>query len=268
MYCDLIIEKGRLDISYFDEPIGPVDAIIPRIGASVTQRGGTVIQQFSLMGIYSSLTPQALMQSRDKLKSLQILAANHIDIPKSIFSADMESMRFLLDELGGVSLVIKLLVSTQGMGVILSEKKVNTLAICQAFQRLKKDFILQEFIREAKGTDIRILVVDGQVIAAMERKAMGKEFRSNLHLGGTSQAIEITSNERAIAIQSTQLLGLKIAGVDILRSHRGPLVMEVNASPGLEGIETTTGINVSESIIQLVERDLGRLKTAPQQLHP
>lgn len=254
MNCDLWIEKGKLSIFYFDEPILHTDFIIPRIGASVTNRGASVIQQFALMGVKSTLSQSALVQSRDKLRCLQILAANNIDVPKSIMSTDIESIRFLHDQLGSIRSVIKLLISTQGMGVLLSENKVSAIAIAETFQKLGKDFIIQEYIEESKGTDIRVLIVDDHIIAAMERRAGGEEFRSNLHLGGTSRPINLTKEEKVLALKSTKLMGLKIAGVDILRSHRGPLVIEVNASPGLEGIETTTGIDVAEAIIKMIER--------------
>ena len=258
--CDLWIEKDKLAVYYFDEPVIDTDFIIPRIGASVTTLGASVIQQFSLMGVLSTLSPQALMQSRDKLRCLQILAANDMAIPRSIMSTDIESIRYLINRLGSVRSVIKLMVSTQGMGVLLAENKTNALAIAEAFQRLKKDFIVQEYIEESKGTDIRVLVVDGKIIAAMERKAQGEEFRSNLHLGGTSRPIELSLEEQEIALKATQLMGLDIAGVDILRSNKGPLVIEVNASPGLEGIETTTGIDVAESIIKMVKRKYNERK--------
>ncbi len=259
-YCDLYITKNTYEVYYFDKKISNINAVIPRIGASVTHYGAAIIRQFELQKVYSVLSSNALMMSRDKLVTLQILAANGIDVPRTLLASHVQSLEFLYDRLGTTKAVLKLLVGTQGMGVLLAEDKTNLFSISEALIRVGKSFIVQEFIKESKGRDIRAFVVGDKVVASMERMAVEGEFRSNIHLGATSRPVQLTEEERRIALKCTQILGLKVAGVDILRSNRGPLVLEVNASPGLEGIETTTGIDVAGEIIAFIERDIKSLR--------
>ncbi len=258
-YCDLFITKNTNEIYYFDHRLTNVQAVIPRIGASVTNYGAAVIRQFELSNIYSVLSSAALMMSRDKLVTLQILSSQGIDVPKTLLASHVQSLDYLYEKLGTRKAVVKLLVGTQGMGVLLADDKNNVLSISEALIRVGKSFIVQEFIKESKGRDIRAFVVGDRVVASMERKAVEGEFRSNIHLGASSRKIDLTEEEAAIAVKCAGLLGLKVAGVDILRSRRGPLVLEVNASPGLEGIETTTGVDVAGEIISFIERDIQKV---------
>ena len=254
IYCDLVIERNRLKVIYFGEELDNVDVIIPRIGASATEYGAAVIRQFELSGVFSSLSSESLMKSRDKLKCLQILAAHGLKVPLSAVTNNTQSLTQLIDEVGGIPLVVKLLVSTQGLGVVLAENDITAVSVMEAFQRLKRRAMIQEFIEEAGGADLRVFIVDGEIVASMNRKAVDGDFRSNLHRGGTSTLVRLNGEEEAVARKAARVLGLDIAGVDLLRSNRGPLVLEVNASPGLEGIETTSGVDISEKIFHYIER--------------
>lgn len=256
MYCDLIVEKNNLSVSYFGQKLDNVHAIIPRIGASATEYGSAVIRQFEGQNCFTSLGSQALLDSRDKMRCLQILAANGINVPKTAMTNNLQSFDTLIDGIGQLPVVIKLLVSTQGLGVVLAENKRTATSIFESFYRLKQKTLLQEFIEDAKGEDIRVFIVDGEVVAAMSRTAAEGDFRSNLHRGGTSIPARLTSTEEAIARKVARTLKLDVAGIDLLRSSRGPLVLEANASPGLEGIETTTGVDVANKIIQFIERKI------------
>ena len=231
--------------------------MIPRIGASATFYGSAVVRQFEMMKIFTAVESQALVRSRDKLRSLQIMARAGLGIPKTAFASspkdkDIDS---LLENIGGAPCVIKLLEGTQGIGVILAENQKAAKSVVEAFLKLEANMLVQEFIAEAGGADLRVFIVDGQVVGAMKRQAKEGEFRSNLHRGGTSSLVNLTTEERATAIKAARKLGLGIAGVDLLQSSRGPLVMEVNSSPGLEGIEGATGVDIASKILEYVERN-------------
>jgi len=257
MKCVLVIEQGRPHIYYNGKEIVGINAVIPRIGASATFYGSAVVRQFEMMKIFTAVESQALTRSRDKLRSLQILARAGLGIPKTAFASspkdkDIDSV---ITSIGGAPCVVKLLEGTQGIGVILAENAKAAKSVVEAFLKLEANMLVQEFIKEAGGADVRAFVVDGQVVGAMKRQAKDGEFRSNLHRGGTATVIKLSSVERETAIKAAKKLGLGIAGVDLLQSSRGPLVMEVNSSPGLEGIEGATGIDIATKIIEYVERN-------------
>ena len=255
MKCVLVIEKGRPHIFYQGKELTDINAVIPRIGASVTFYGAAVVRQFEMMKIFTAVESQALVRSRDKLRSLQILARAGLGMPKTAFANQTKDIDSLLDSIGGAPCIVKLLEGTQGIGVILAESKKVATSVIEAFLKLDAAMLVQEFIREAKGADIRAFVIDGQVVGAMKRQAKEGEFRSNLHRGGTAELIQLSPEERSTAIKAAKKLGLGIAGVDLLQSDRGPLVMEVNSSPGLEGIQKATGIDIAGKIIEYVERN-------------
>jgi ribosomal protein S6--L-glutamate ligase len=257
MKCVLVIEQGRPHIYFNGKEIVDIDAVIPRIGASVTFYGSAVVRQFEMMKIFTAVESQALVRSRDKLRSLQILARAGLGIPKTAFAASPkeEDIDSVIRSIGGAPCVIKLLEGTQGIGVILAEDQKAAKSVVEAFLKLEANMLVQEFIKEAGGADLRVFVVDGQVVGSMKRQAKEGEFRSNLHRGGTAKIIQLSREERATAIKAAKKLGLAIAGVDLLQSSRGPLVMEVNSSPGLEGIEGATGIDIAGKIIEYVERN-------------
>lgn len=255
MKCVLVIEQGRPHIYYNGKEVTDVNAVIPRIGASATFYGSAVVRQFEMMKIFTAVESQALVRSRDKLRSLQILARAGIGIPKSAFANEPKNIESVIASIGGAPCVVKLLEGTQGIGVILAENDKAAKSVIEAFLKLDANMLVQEFISEAKGADIRVFVVDGQIVGAMKRQAKEGEFRSNLHRGGKASVIQLSPEERATAIKAAKKLGLGIAGVDLLQSSRGPLVMEVNSSPGLEGIEGATGIDIAGKIIEYVERN-------------
>lgn len=258
--CSMYIEKGTPDIIYNGKVIGPVDAIIPRIGSTITFYGTAIVRQFEMMKTFTTAESQAIIRSRDKLRSLQILSRTGVGIPKTVFAnfpkdADVEQ---LISQVGGAPLVIKLLEGTQGVGVILADTTNSAKSIIEAFSGLQTNILIQEFIGESKGTDIRAFVINGKVVGAMERKGAEGEFRSNLHRGGQGNNIRLSKDEKAAAIKAAKVMGLKIAGVDMLRSNNGPLIIEVNSSPGLEGIETVTGVNIAGKIIEFIEANTGK----------
>jgi ribosomal protein S6--L-glutamate ligase len=253
--CVLVIEKGRPHIFYNGKEITDINAVIPRIGSSVTFYGAAVVRQFEMMKIFTAVESQALVRSRDKLRSLQILSRAGLDMPKTAFANEAKDLDNMIDQVGGAPCVIKLLEGTQGIGVILAENQKAAKSVLEAFLKLKANMLVQEFIKESKGADIRAFVVDGQVVGAMKRQAKDGEFRSNLHRGGSATLITLSKEEKATAIKAAKKLGLGIAGVDMLQSDRGPLIMEVNSSPGLEGIEGATGEDIAGKIIQYVERN-------------
>ncbi|HLS29370.1 MAG TPA: 30S ribosomal protein S6--L-glutamate ligase, partial [Flavobacteriaceae bacterium] len=246
--CNITIEKKNPRIYYKGDFLGNTDAIIPRIGASVTFYGTAVIRQFEMMGVFTTLESEALVRSRDKLRSLQILSRAKVGLPKTVFTNYSKEVEDTIKQVGGAPLIIKLLEGTQGLGVVLAETKNAAKSVIEAFNGLQARVMVQEYIKEAKGMDIRAFVVDGHVIGAMKRKAKDGEFRSNLHRGGTAEVIELSTQEEIAAVKAVRALGLDVAGVDMLQSSRGPLILEVNPSPGLEGIEKATGINVARSI--------------------
>ena len=252
--CNIVIEKGFPHIIYEGSRLVGVDAVIPRIGTSVTDYGAAVIRQFELMGVFTSTKSEALIIARDKLKCLQKLSTSGIHVPKTFIAGSVEDVPDLIDQLSGVPVVIKLLESTHGVGVILAESRATAISIVEAFSKFNQPVILQEFIEEAGGADIRAFVVGKRVVAAMKRQAVQGEFRSNLHRGASSTIEFLTGEETEVVLHAAEMMDLEIAGVDLLRSNRGPLVMEVNASPGLEGIETTTGVDIAGAIIDNVVR--------------
>jgi ribosomal protein S6--L-glutamate ligase len=252
--CDLLIEKRKPQIFYKGNPIEGVDAVIPRIGASVTFYGTAVVRQFEMMKVFTATESQALVRSRDKLRSLQILSRAGLGLPKTAFTNYSKDVKSVIKNVGGAPCVIKLLEGTQGVGVVLAENQNAAESVLEAFNGLKARVIVQEFIKEAGGADIRAFVVDGVVVGAMKRQGKEGEFRSNLHRGGSAQIIELTDEEENAALKAAKVLGLGIAGVDMLQSKKGPLIMEVNSSPGLEGIEGATGKDIARAIIRYIER--------------
>jgi|SRR5690625_966092 len=254
--CNIIIEKKKPRIYYKGNFLNDVDAIIPRIGASVTFYGTAVVRQFEMMGVFSTTESEALVRSRDKLRSLQILSRAKVGLPKTVFTNYSNEVEDIIKQVGGTPLIIKLLEGTQGLGVVLAETKNAAKSVIEAFNGLQARVMVQEFVKEAKGMDIRAFVVDGHVIGAMKRKAKDGEFRSNLHRGGTAEVVELTDEEEIAAIKAVKALGLDVAGVDMLQSNRGPLILEVNPSPGLEGIEKATGKNIARSIIKYIEKNV------------
>lgn len=255
MNCDLIMEKGKLQVYYQGEKIEDFQAVIPRIGNTATSYGAAVVRQFELMGVFSTLHYESLLRARNKISSLQLLAANGIGVPKTVISNNPYTVEETLDYVGDLPMVIKLENGTHGIGVILAEKKKSAEAMIETFQKLKQRVLLQEFVKEAKGADIRVLIVDDTITGVMQRQAREGEFRSNLHRGGSSFVVRLTEEEAYTAKKAARIMGLSVCGVDMLRSKKGPLILEVNASPGLEGIETTTRIDIAGKIIQFCERN-------------
>ncbi|HTL81312.1 MAG TPA: 30S ribosomal protein S6--L-glutamate ligase [Bacteroidia bacterium] len=253
--CVLVIESNRPHVYYQGKELSGIDAIIPRIGASVTFYGAAVVRQFEQMHVFSTVESQALVRSRDKLRSLQLLAKAGVGMPKTAFASSPKDIDSVIKLVGGAPVVIKLLEGTQGIGVILAETHNSAKSVIEAFLDVEVNILVQEFIKEAKGADIRAFVVDGQIVGAMRRQGAEGDFRSNLHRGGTAQLIDLSAEEKATAIKSVKKLGLAIAGVDMLQGSRGPLVMEVNSSPGLEGIEGATGVDIAGKIIEYIERN-------------
>lgn len=258
--CNIVIEKKNPRIFYKNRYLDDVDAIIPRIGASVTFYGSAVARQFEMRKVFTANESQAIIRSRDKLRSLQILSRASIGLPKTVFTNYSTNVEEIFSEIGSFPVIIKLLEGTQGIGVVLAENRSAASSVIESFHGLKARIIVQEFIKEAKGADIRAFVVDGKVVGAMKRQAKEGEFRSNLHRGGKAEIIKLSREEKEIAIASAKALGLGVAGVDMLQSKRGPLVMEVNSSPGLEGIEKATGINIAGKIIEYLEKNVYRNK--------
>lgn len=254
--CYMVLQSEDPDIFLGDHEIDNVDAIIPRIGASVTFYGSSVIRQFEVKGVFTTLSSLALVRSRDKLRSLQLLAKSAVGIPRTAFAKHPGDIDNLLKQIGGAPLVIKLLESTRGSGVVLAETTKAARSVIEAFYGLDANIIIQEFIKESKTEDIRAFVIDGKVVGAMKRKRKPGEFRSRLHKGGGIQAVELNRKEKMAAVKAANALNLKIAGVDMLRSDRGPLVIDVNSSPGLEGIEKATGIDIASEVIKYIERSI------------
>ncbi|WBF43931.1 30S ribosomal protein S6--L-glutamate ligase [Serratia rubidaea] len=252
--CVININPAAPAIHYRGRQLARYDAVIPRIGSVITYYGTAVLRQFELLGSYPLNEAAAILRARDKLQSLQLLAQQGIDLPMTGVAHSPDDTDALIELVGGAPLVVKLVEGRQGIGVMLADTRQAAASVIDAFRELKAHVLVQEYVREAQGRDIRCLVVGGRVVAAIERQARAGEFRSNLHRGGTASATHISDEERSLAIKATAALGLDIAGVDILRADRGPLVMEVNASPGLEGIETATGLDIAEMMIDYVEQ--------------
>lgn len=255
-HCSQFLLGGKPVLYYSSKPMIKVDAVIPRIGATSTDIGASVIDHFTAMGIYSTATSNALLKARNKWSCSQFLASQGLPIPEACLHFNPESNEKVLRKFT-YPVIIKLIKSTQGLGVLKANHKEQAMNILEAFQRIDEQVIIQEFISEVQGSDIRIIVIDGKVEGAMKRQAKKGEFRSNLHQGAKAKPVKLNPEEEALAIRTTELLGLDVAGVDLLRSDRGPLILEVNASPGLEGIEQTTKISIAEKIIELIERRIG-----------
>ena len=255
LHCYMDITSSKPAVRYHGEALPKYDAIIPRIGASVTFYGTSVVRQFEMMGTYTINESVAISRSRDKLRSLQLLSRKGIGLPRTGFASKPDKVDDLIKNVGGAPVVIKLLEGTQGIGVVLAETKKAAESIIEAFMGLKANILVQEFIKEAGGADIRCLVVGDKVVAAMKRQGAEGEFRSNLHRGGSAEVVKLSPAERKTAVDAAKAMGLNMCGVDILRSNNGPVVMEVNSSPGLEGIENATGKDVAKLIIQLLEKN-------------
>ncbi|MFZ5621376.1 MAG: 30S ribosomal protein S6--L-glutamate ligase [Pseudomonadota bacterium] len=259
--CYMNIASHKPEIHYRGENLTGFDAVIPRIGASITFYGTAVVRQFEMMGVYCLNESVAIARSRDKLRSVQLLARKGIGLPVSGFAHSPDDIEDLIKMVGGAPVVIKLLEGTQGIGVVLAETQKAAESVIEAFMGLKANILVQEFIKEAGGTDIRCFVIGDKVVAAMQRQAKEGEFRSNLHRGGSASLIKITPEERSTAVRAAAVMGLNVAGVDILRSNHGPVVMEVNSSPGLEGIETATGKDIAGMIVDFIAREAKPNKT-------
>ena len=259
--CYMDIASHRPGIHYNGEALSGFDAVIPRIGASITFYGTAVLRQFEMMGVYPLNESVAISRSRDKLRSVQLLSRRGIGLPVTGFAHSPDDIQDLIKMVGGAPLVIKLLEGTQGIGVVLAETQKAAESVIEAFMGLNANILVQEYIKEAGGADIRCLVIGERVVASMKRQAQAGEFRSNLHRGGSASLIKITPEERSTAMRAARVMGLNVAGVDLLRSNHGPVVMEVNSSPGLEGIEKATGKDIAGLIIEFIARNARPHKT-------
>lgn len=261
--CTVHIASHRPTVHYNGEPVNGFDAIIPRIGSSVTQYGLSVLRQFEMAGVWSLNESVAIGRSRDKLRALQILAKAGLGLPLTAFAHDPRQTDEVIKAVNGPPVVIKLLEGTQGIGVVLAETMSSAKSVIEAFRGANVNILVQEFIKEAGGTDIRAFVIGGKVVAAIKRTGAPDEFRSNLHRGGSAEVIRITPEERSTAVRAAKRMGLNVCGVDMLRSNHGPVIMEVNSSPGLEGIEKATGIDVAGRVIEFIEANaqVGKTKT-------
>ncbi|HEY3522046.1 MAG TPA: 30S ribosomal protein S6--L-glutamate ligase [Rhodanobacteraceae bacterium] len=255
--CYMRIGHDGFALHYGGRALKGFDCVIPRIGASITFYGTAVLRQFEMMGVHTPNSSEAVLRARDKLRSLQILAKRGLDMPATVFGDNPDDTSDLLDMLGPPPHVIKLNEGAQGQGVVLAERPAASQSVIEAFRGLYANFLVQEFIREANGRDVRCFVVGDEVVAAMQREASPGDFRSNLHRGGTGSTVQLTERERKTALRAARAMDLGIAGVDLLRSDRGPLVLEVNASPGLEGIEAVTGVDVACAVVRYVEAAAG-----------
>lgn len=254
--CNIEIEQKGPSLFYGSEYLEGFDAVIPRVGASVTFYGTAVVRQFEMMNVFSVNSSRGIVHSRDKLRCLQVLSKEGIGLPKTVFTNYSRNVEHVVESAGGAPVVLKLLEGTQGLGVVLAENQNAAQSVLEAFNGLKARVIVQEFIKEAGGADIRAFVVDGEVVGAMKRQGKEGEFRSNLHRGGTATILELTEEEKMTAIKAAGAVGLGVAGVDLLQSSRGPLVLEVNSSPGLEGIERATGVDIAGRIIAFIEKNV------------
>jgi ribosomal protein S6--L-glutamate ligase len=250
--CYMDISARRPRVLFRGEEVRP-DAVIPRIGATYTFYGAAVVRQFEMAGIFTLNDSQAISRSRDKLRSLQLLSRAGVGLPTTSFAHSTQDINGLLEVVGGTPVVVKLLEGTQGLGVVLAETRKAAESVISAFRQLDANILVQEFIKEARGSDIRALVVGGKVVAAMKRQAAPGEFRSNLHRGGHAEAVKLTPAERATAVRAARTMELNVAGVDLIPSDSGPMVLEVNSSPGLEGIEAASGVDIADAIIEFIE---------------
>lgn len=256
--CDIVMDEQGPSVFYRGKAVRDVDAIIPRIGASVTFYGTAVVRQFEMMKVFSAVDSLAITRSRDKLRSLQILSRAGVGMPKTAFTNSSKEEHKAIKHIGDAPVVIKLLEGTQGLGVVLAETNKAATSVVEAFESLKTRIILQEFIEEAGGADIRVFIVEGKVVGAMKRQGKEGEFRSNLHRGGSASVFKLSSTEKTTALTAAKAMGLAVAGVDMIQSKRGPLVLEVNSSPGLEGIENATGVDVAGKIIKYIEQGVAK----------
>ena len=256
LLCQVVIEEGQPTIMFNNQPLDPIDAIIPRIGASATDYGCAVVRQFEMMKVFTTVKSQAILRSRNKLRSLQILSKAGVQIPKTVFSNETKHLEELVKQVGGPPVVLKFLEGTQGVGVVLAETIQGAKSTIEAFHGLKTNVLIQEYIAEAKGADVRVFVINNRVVAAMRRQGREDDFRSNLHRGGFAERVILTLEEEKAAIQAAKALGVKVAGVDLIQSNRGPMIMEVNSSPGLRGIEETTGLNIADLIVAYIEEKI------------
>lgn len=254
--CYMKIAPGQFQLNYKSKPLSGFDAVIPRIGASITRYGTAVLRQFEMMGAYTPNSSDAILRARDKLRCHQLLAGQGIGLPTTVFGDNPDDTQDLLSLMGEPPHIIKLNEGSQGAGVILAEQLSASRSVIEALRGLYANFLVQEFIPEAQGADIRCFVVGDKVVAAMKRQAAAGEFRSNLHRGGAAALVELTADEQETALRAAQVIGLGVAGVDLLRSSRGPMVLEVNSSPGLEGIEGITGVDIAGSMIEHLQQHL------------
>lgn len=254
--CYMDITSAKPMIHYRDQRLDDFDVIIPRIGASITYYGSAILRQFEMMGVYSLNESTSITRSRDKLRALQILSRSGIGLPTTSYAHSTKMTEKIISMVGGAPCVIKLIEGTQGKGVILAETYKAAESVIDGLRQMKAHFLVQEFIKESNGCDIRAFVIGDKVVASMMRKAKDGDFRSNLHRGGSAVAVDITAEEAAAAIKAAKVLGLNVAGVDLLRSARGPLVLEVNSSPGLQGIETSTGLDIASMTIEYIESNI------------
>ena len=259
--CTVKLGAGKPQIYFSDENItNTYDAVIPRIGAKVTRHGAAIVKQFEMNGVFSTARSLGITRARNKVRTLQIMARKRIPIPETLFSVNPDNIEEQIKILGGTPVIIKLQEGTQGLGVILAETKKSAKSIIDTFYKMNTSILLQKFIEESNGEDIRIFVVGSKIVASMKRTSALGEFRSNVHRGGNTEAIQPTPKEQFIALNAVKDLGLGVAGVDIIRSNKGPLLIEVNASPGLRGIEAATGVNIAKEIIKFVEKNAKRRK--------
>lgn len=261
--CTMSITSHRPTVLYEGKTLAGYDAVIPRIGASITQYGLAVLRQFEMMGVWSVNESVAIGRSRDKLRSMQIFAKHGLGLPVTAFAHDPKQTEEVMKIVGGAPVVIKLTEGTQGIGVVLGETDKSAKSVIEAFRGANVNILVQEFIKEAGSSDLRIFVVGGKVVASMMRTGAPDDFRSNLHRGGSAKSIKITPEERSTAVRAAKVMGLNVAGVDLLRANHGPVIMEVNSSPGLEGIENSTGVKVADKIIEFIESNYqpGKTKT-------
>lgn len=256
--CHMQIEENKPEVYYKGKPLTDIDVIIPRISARFTSYGAAVVRQFEMQGVYTPQRSIAIVRTRDKLRSMQLLAREGIEIPKTMFAMHASSTDALIEQTGGAPLIVKLARSTHGKGVVIAETRKAAKSVIQAFYAIGASFLVQEFVAEAGGSDIRAIVVGGRVVGAMRRQGLDDDFRSNIHLGGKGEKIVLNPDEKRLAIKAAKRLGLDIAGVDMIQSKRGPLVIEVNSSPGLEGIEKATGKDLATRMIKHIELNAKR----------
>jgi ribosomal protein S6--L-glutamate ligase len=252
---DIRVSRRNPQLFYQGEAVGPVDAVIPRIGASITFFGLAVVRQFEMMGVYCINESQAIARSRDKLRALQILSRHDIGLPPTVYTRQADHVPGCIERVEGPPVIVKLLQGTQGIGVVLAESTAAASSVIEAFHGLDQNILIQKFIKEAKGSDIRAVVVGRKVVAAMRRQAVPGEFRSNVHRGATAKKLRLPTEYRKTALAAARVVGLRFAGVDLIETNDGPMVMEVNSSPGLEGIQKTTGVDVAAAVIEQIERD-------------